>query len=131
MRLNHLVDKFHERYCNVFESSSHFYYSSAAFLTMKALDVASTYLNVSKYGIQEGEGNELTKWAMETFGVTPGLAIKNIPLIVAALGIGYLVNKNLKDEMPNIGSILLYAVALKGYLISAQNFFYYFHKSTL
>ena len=108
-----------------FGKLDHLTYASALFVLVKALDVVSTSILVTRFGTS-GEQTKLTRWAMERFGVDAGLILKNIPILLVVIGVGYLLNRANRNSSSrlrrNLGSVFVYAICIPGIYYVVKNF---------
>ena len=132
MVLDDLIGDIKDTHKKLTERFDHLYYASLALLAIKGLDIASTSLYMHKFNDLNAELNPISRYAMDRFGIDTGLMIKDIPLTITVLGLGYFLNRMYKDSdsriFKNIGSVTVYAVTLPGIPIVINNFIQYLTK---
>ena len=73
-----------------------FYHSAAAYLTVRAMDIGSTTLALSKPGVEEL--NPVTDYFIENYGLIQGQAAKEVLFSGVALGLAHKINKLQRDH---------------------------------
>jgi hypothetical protein len=127
MTLENLISKINETNKKTAEKFGQLHYASLAFLTIRGVDVATTYLALNNNDSNK-EMNPLTKYFMDQFGTGIGLGVKNMLIITGIMGATYLMHKlDKKTKVKTgeiMGSVLLYAGTLDGLCAVINNLNY-------